>query len=69
MKTTFKNIFLNLIHIEFTIFCFQMSILALEDKAKAMKELKKIRKEPLTAVMGFLCDIGLEEAKKNVKIY
>ena len=26
MKTTFKNIFPNLIHIDFTIFCLQMSI-------------------------------------------
>ena len=26
VKTTFKNIFPNLIHIDFTIFCFQMSI-------------------------------------------
>ena len=29
----------------------RMTILALEDKAKAMKELKKIRKESLTAAM------------------
>ena len=26
VKTTFKNIFLNIIHIDFTIFCLQMSI-------------------------------------------
>ena len=45
----------------------RMTILALEDKAKAMKELKMIRKESLAAAMGFLCDISLEEAKNKCK--
>ena len=48
VKMTFKNIFHNLIHIDFTIFCLQMSI----QIGKANKKGKNLYKQTNTIMVG-----------------
>ena len=49
VKTTFKNIFYNLIHNDFTIFCLQMSI----HIGNISKQGKNLYKQTITIMAGY----------------